>query len=400
MQAEGIDISIEHWNGVSHLYAVAAPQASSTFAEQATDALDAIGSALRNAGMRGGAVQQTVFLADFGQVDLCRQIVGSFYGGELPVTTYVAQKPCNGKSIAIEVLGVGPENGIVDIDRFGEQLVVARHSGATWAYAAQTVPHSADAGAYDQTTSILRQFRSLLSATDMHFCQTIRTWFYLGGILEPDGMAHRYEQFNLARADFYRGHPFFAGRRPEQSHSAYPASTAVGAAGGGLCAGAIVLATDRRDVAVVPLENPQQRPAFDYSPGCDLSSPRFSRAVAVASGTDAMIFISGTASITERDTRYAGDVVAQTTQTLDNIAVLISKDNLRRHGLCGFHATLDGLAAMRVYLKRLEDCAAVRQVCEDRAGKIPTAYVVADLCRPGLLVEIEGVAFSRPEVSA
>jgi hypothetical protein len=56
----------------------------------------------------------------------------------------------------------------------------------------------------------------------------------------------------------------------------------------------------------------------------------------------------------------------------------------------------------RVYVKRPEDYARVRAVCEQRLGTVPATYVVADVCRPDLLVEIEGIAFSRkaPDASS
>ena len=50
---------------------------------------------------------------------------------------------------------------------------------------------------------------------------------------------------------------------------------------------------------------------------------------------------------------------------------------------------------MRVYIKNQEDYQKTRAVCEDRFGEVPTIYAVADVCRPELLVEIEGIAFSR-----
>jgi hypothetical protein len=45
-------------------------------------------------------------------------------------------------------------------------------------------------------------------------------------------------------------------------------------------------------------------------------------------------------------------------------------------------------------VKHPEDFDKVRQVCERRLGRLPAIYAVADVCRPDLLVEIEGVAFS------
>jgi enamine deaminase RidA (YjgF/YER057c/UK114 family) len=110
---------------------------------------------------------------------------------------------------------------------------------------------------------------------------------------------------------------------------------------------------------------------------------------------DTTLFISGTASITQSETRHPGEVVAQTNETIENIAALISEENLSRHGLPGRGAKLHDLSVARVYVKRPEDYPAVRLVCAKRLAGVPINYLVADVCRPDLLVEIEGIAFSR-----
>ena len=107
----------------------------------------------------------------------------------------------------------------------------------------------------------------------------------------------------------------------------------------------------------------------------------------------ARVLVSGTASIIDSESHHLGDVAGQTRETLDNIAALISADNFRRHGQTGLGATLDDVALMRVYIKRPEDYAPVRDLCQARLGEIPVLYTVADVCRPELLVEIEGIAF-------
>jgi enamine deaminase RidA (YjgF/YER057c/UK114 family) len=116
--------------------------------------------------------------------------------------------------------------------------------------------------------------------------------------------------------------------------------------------------------------------------------------MAVASGKCATTFISGTASITDSETRWIGDVEKQTHQTLDNIEALIGGANFKRHGWPGFGAKLADLAHLRVYIKYPQDYERTRAVCEERLGLIPTVYAVGDVCRDDLLVEIEGVAFS------
>ena len=82
-------------------------------------------------------------------------------------------------------------------------------------------------------------------------------------------------------------------------------------------------------------------------------------------------------------------------EALDNIAALISEENLARHGLPGQGAGSEGIAVARAYVKRPEDYPAVRRVCEERLPGVPLNYVVADVCRTDLLVEFEGIAFSH-----
>ena len=157
----------------------------------------------------------------------------------------------------------------------------------------------------------------------------------------------------------------------------------------------LALQTDRTDLVLFRLENPQQTSAFAYNQRYSPQSPKFARAMAVVVGDAATIFISGTAAITNSESRFPGDVAGQTQLTLDNIAELISADNFRNHGMPNLGATLDDLGLVRVYIKRQEDYAKCRAVCEARLGARPIIYAVADVCRPELLVEIEGVAFSH-----
>jgi enamine deaminase RidA (YjgF/YER057c/UK114 family) len=241
-----------------------------------------------------------------------------------------------------------------------------------------------------------QRIRSLLGSVNVNFNQVIRTWLYLGGIVADEGPTQRYKELNRARTDFYRD-IHFLGRRTSAGRDGrvFPASTGIGTEGRGIMMSAIALATDRKDIVAVPLENPRQVSAFDYGTHYSPESPKFCRAMALSCGNYATIFISGTASITNAETRHDGDAVAQTHETLNNIAALISEDNLAGHGLPGLGATLEGLGVVRVYVKRAADYPAVREACLARLGEMPTIYAIGDVCRPDLLVEIEGIAFSR-----
>jgi enamine deaminase RidA (YjgF/YER057c/UK114 family) len=123
-------------------------------------------------------------------------------------------------------------------------------------------------------------------------------------------------------------------------------------------------------------------------------SPKFARAMALATGKYVTTWISGTASIVNSETQYPGDIERQTEQTIDNIEKLISADNFHRHGISNAGASLSDLTKMRVYLKRAADLPKCQAICERRFSAVPAIYITADICRPDLLVEIEGVAFS------
>ena len=394
--SDGAGYSVVELNDVRHVFAAAVPRSGDTLQEQAHDALKTIEAVIKEEGTLGSIVHQAVFMRDAAQTECCRQIMKEFYGPELPATTYVPQHPCQGKLLSIEALGVGRRSGEVEIERRSERVVITRHNNISWIHCAQVLPQTTATGVYDRSVDAFRQMQEILARENVRFDQVIRTWLYLGDIVGPEGETQRYKELNRARTDFYKPFRFAANLTPpEYEGTLYPASTGIGTDNREILMSCIAFAADRDDIRAVPLENPQQTSAFDYSTAYGPKSPKFARAMALSCGPFASIMVSGTASITGSETRFVGDPEGQTHQTLDNIAALIAEENCARHGLPGLGATLDDLALVRVYIKRQEDFAKVRAVCQQRLGELPTIYAVADVCRPDLLVEIEGMGFSR-----
>jgi len=396
VSSEGIGYSVVELNDVRHVFASAVPRTGTTLEEQAQDALRTIKDVNHEEGTRGSIVEQAVFMKDIGQMEACRRIMHDFYGPELPATTYIPQPPCNGALLSIEALGVGRSTEGVKIERLSDRLVVVSHSGVSWVHCAQIVPETSATSVHERSLNAFQKMREMIESVGMRFDQVIRTWLYLGDIVGAEGETQRYKELNRARTDFFRDIRFTPVKTPNGFDPImYPASTGIGADNRDVVMSCIALATERTDIVGTPLENPVQTSAFDYSKKYGPKSPKFARAMALSCGPFASIFISGTASITESETRHRGDVEAQTRQTLDNIEALISPDNVGRHGMPGLGTTLDGLALVRVYIKRQEDYVKTKAVCEARLGELPIVYAVADVCRPDLLVEIEGIAFSR-----
>jgi enamine deaminase RidA (YjgF/YER057c/UK114 family) len=416
---QGMRFTAFDLNRVHHVFATAVPRCGTTLRQQTIDALRNIEAVVQEQGAQGSILHQAVFLTNLRNIDECHQIIRDFYGEELPATSYIPQPPLGGMQVSIEAIGVGRVQDNVEIDRVSEQLVIARHQGITWYHCAPAVPqvpaacrrcsaatckqqHCAlvvsnvpAAALYHDATNMFQQIRSLIGGAGASFDHVIRTWLYLGGIVDDDGPTQRYKELNRARDDFYGNIHFLTDLLPQsRGNQIYPASTGIGTRGRGIMMSALALATERSDVIAIPLENPRQTSAYDYGAAYSPRSPKFARAMALCCGPYATIYISGTASIRNSETRHVRDVVAQTHETLDNIEALISEENLRRHGLAGFGTSLDGLGLARVYIKRKEDYDKIRAICEMRMGELPTIYALADVCRPELLVEIEGIAIS------
>jgi len=392
---EGIGYSVVDLNEAKHVFAAATPRRTGSLEEEARDALQTIEAVMAEQGTRGSIVHQAVFLRKVDQLEECRKIINEFYGDQLPATSYIPQPPCNGRLLAIEAMGVGRAGGGVEIERFGEGLVVTRHDGISWIHCANIMPETAAEGVYDRSIDAFERMQRRLADRGVSFEQVVRTWLYLGDIVGAEGDTQRYKELNRARTDFYRDLRFYRDfTLMSRNGAVYPASTGIGTDGRNIIMGCVGISIDKPGVVVLPLENPKQTSAFDY--GCEygIKSPKFARAMAIAGPGAATIFVSGTASITSSETQHMGDPQGQTEQTLDNIAALIGADNFAQHGIPNLGATLGDLALARVYIKNQEDYAAVQAVCERRLGELPTIYAIGDVCRPELLVEIEGIAFA------
>ncbi|MBA7552210.1 3-hydroxybenzoate synthase [subsurface metagenome] len=80
----------------------------------------------------------------------------------------------------------------------------------------------------------------------------------------------------------------------------------------------------------------------------------------------------------------------QTLVTIDNIMDLISDSNLVKAGISNSNRKLD-YSFVRIYIKDFSHLAIVKEICDNHFKDIPVSYLIADICRDDLLVEIEGV---------
>lgn len=109
----------------------------------------------------------------------------------------------------------------------------------------------------------------------------------------------------------------------------------------------------------------------------------FERGTYIDYGDRRQVFISGTASINNKgEIVHPGDVCKQTERMWENVETLLKEAE------CSF----EHVQHLLVYLRDISDYSVVSEMFEKRFPTIPKVYLLAPVCRPGWLVEMECMA--------
>lgn len=231
---------------------------------------------------------------------------------------------------------------------------------------------AADAADLDANTAVA--YREIFAALDAGgFVHPWRIWNFIPRINAEAAGLERYRRFNVARQEAFAA----AGRA---ALDAVPAASAVGCGGDDL---AIYFVAGR--VPPLPVENPRQISAYRYPAEYGPRSPLFARACLTPYAAGELLFISGTASIVGHRTLHAGDVRAQTRESLANIDAVLGAANGRTRAQPFERRDL----AYKVYVRHAADLAAIREELEVWLPDAGAIYIQADICRADLLVEVE-----------
>ena len=219
-----------------------------------------------------------------------------------------------------------------------------------------------DAARGSDITALSRDaFRVALEQLDAAPC---RVWAFLPRPTDHDGDEfERYMRFNAGRSEAYRALGGVV--------KVVPAGTCVGHAGTDLVVH--VLATDQ---PFSPVENPRQRPAWNYSRRFGPTPPTFVR----ATRTPALLLASGTASVVGEESLHLEDIDAQFEETLANLASLSDAGGG------------DGRwRSVQIYVRDAAHLDRIQALATEAFGDGLERVLHAPLCRRELLVEIEGV---------
>lgn len=320
--------------------------------------------------------------------ELERQVHAHF-GKCCPAFSYIAQRPLTA-DLAVEVHRVDAsfEGEVVYKVYRNLPYVLLRGRSYRELIAGGMSGRDVDSPVRKQAEEAMEQMRAVLVEEGFAVDAIVRQWNYLERITEFDGECQRYQAFNEARSSFYASATW---------NNGYPAATGIGMQWGGVVIDFTAVKTEGPECRSVPLDNALQIAAHAYSQqvlmgklSADLGkiTPKFERARVLESGNERMIYVSGTAAIRGEQSLTEVGVLPQMGITLENINYLISGKNLQSKGVAG-----EGVLLMiRVYLKYPDDLEAVEAYIGGQLAGLPVIYLLADVCREELLVEVEGIA--------
>jgi len=249
-------------------------------------------------------------------------------------------------------------NGVVTEDTWGRYALVTGVG-----------PSDVSAPAGDQAFSAFEGVEQELASIGMDFSHVVRTWLYADRILEW------YGDLNKARDRFFRSRGVY--------ERYVPASTGIGWSGGSparIVLGAFAAqAKEPGGVEVEALPSPLQCPALEYGSS-------FSRAAEVRTPGWRRVIVSGTASIEpgSHEVAHIGDTARQIDCAMNAVAAIYASRGM----------SFGDVTGALVYLKD-ESCRACWERWLAAHPEYPAAHaraIVADVCRPDWLFEIESDA--------
>lgn len=288
------------------------------------------------------------------------------------------EKPEDPRRIAVGLPQLGPEP-LVEVWTSTAPVESGRHGRISYNKNDQVLlGHLAvdERDFVDVEAATCRAYEEFLPfAGEMGFPHYLRIWNYIPDINGEENGVECYKRFCVGRQDCLERFEF-----PEHR---LPAASGVGSP-----IGRMLIYFLAARAPGVQVENPRQVSAFHYPLQYGPKSPAFSRAMFKDWGASKHLYISGTASIVGHESRHSDDVLPQLNESLRNVSILIETARTA-HGL-SIRAPTE-LSQLKIYIRHERDYEAIRRQVHDQLGdEAPVIYLLGDLCRKNLLVEIEG----------
>ncbi|WP_462345348.1 chorismate transformation enzyme, FkbO/Hyg5 family [Coprobacter fastidiosus] len=328
------------------------------------------------------------------ELDIIRKEADIHFGDKLPVISYVAQKPLDGSGLVMEAheLKILQGETVEYKSLWTNFYITVTSSHMKHLFLGGVMSDNLDESFSVQSYNVFDIVEKILQIENMPVHSIVRQWNYIEQITAFDGEHQHYQDFNDARSFFYNY---------SQWPEGYPAATGIGTACGGIVVDINAVYADDASIKIDAIDNGWQVAAHAYSQGVlfgekdprfqSRTTPKFERAKRVKQEKYEIVYVSGTAAIRGEESLLEVGIEKQTQATIENIDYLISEENIRRQGILFFGSSYR-LKSCRVYLKDISLMENARVIVEKLYSDVESIYLLADVCRDELLIEIEGIA--------
>jgi len=323
---------------------------------------------------------------------------GSFFITNMPTISVIGQEPANGSDVLLEVeflenIDEGTEVSYMHIQDGIYHTIVETHLAIEHYIFGVTIGNDKQSP-IERVQEAYKILDATLNAHGLGMNDIVRQWNYVEDIVgfsAPEyGLKQNYQILNNIRHEYYSKYNFNKG---------FPAATGIGMSAGGFVLDCIAV-KEKFTLEITPIKNPAQICAYDYSKKVLIGSktennfprlsPKFERAKLYKEGQNQYsLLISGTAAIHNEESLAIGDAAKQTEITLQNITRLIESavNVIEQSG-----KKIDNVSYpyLRVYIKNITDYGYVKNICNQYHTPVEPVYLIGDICREELLVEIEG----------
>jgi len=283
--------------------------------------------------------------------------------------SYVGQPPISPRKISMWAYHVIDPTGPLDKAYAADDSFMLRRASLSHHWSTNLISNDATTS-YDQTANIFADFNAYLNSHKMTLdTNLLRTWLFVHDI------DTQYEGLVDARRQYFNIHGL-------KSTTHYIASTGIE---GNHQHSKTLVSMDAYSISGIQQEQVQYLKALSNLSPTHIYGVTFERGASVSYKDRKHIFISGTASIDHKGTiLHEGNVTKQLQRTLDNIQALLAEAD----------AVLADIMVFVIYVRKPCDLDAVSNYMHNHYQEVPYEIVLAPVCRPGWLVEIEGIAIA------
>ncbi|MCD7973647.1 MAG: hypothetical protein LUG18_13490 [Candidatus Azobacteroides sp.] len=283
---------------------------------------------------------------------------------EKEAVSLVQQPPLNGMKLSVWIYAVEQGNGFREKNTF----LMKRNS---YLHIFHTRMHSRNGNSFSQTNKIFREYKKELEKRGNTLkTNCIRTWLFVQNVdIHYQGMVKA--RTTLFEKEGMTGDTHYIASTGIEGRYIYPE---------------VIVLMDAYAISGLKEGQVSHLHALTHLNPTHEYGVTFERGTVVSYGDRRHIFISGTASINNKgQILHPLNIKKQTGRVLENIEALLSEAG----------ATMADIAYFIIYLRDTADFLTTDRYFKENYPQVPAVILLAPVCRPGWLIEIECMALKE-----